>query len=190
MIEFVQICATGTKETPNYAPSIPARMYGLTEYCPAYVTERPRRLANACQAIDARLEERVFVEHAPAEQATEGYIEIFDAGSGNRVVTAIELLSESNNCSRDAQSQYLRKQREYLLGGVSLVEIDLSRRQARVGGASNPHPTVQDFAKCPNPIPLDEPTSHPQIGATLTTKTAPERLRIASGIYWSARRML
>jgi hypothetical protein len=86
--------------------------------------------------LRARLEERVFVEpdfdDARPEQATEGYIEIIDVGSGNRVVTVVELLSESNKYPGDGQSQYLRKQREYLLGGVSLVEIDLLRSGKRV----------------------------------------------------------
>ena len=73
-----------------------------------------------------------IIIHARPEQATEGYIEIIDVGSGNRVVTVLELLSESNKYPGDGQSQYLRKQREYLLGGVSLVEIDLLRSGKRV----------------------------------------------------------
>lgn len=73
-----------------------------------------------------------IIIHARPEQATEGYIEIIDVGSGNRVVTVLELLSESNKYPGDGQSQYLRKQREYLAGGVSLVEIDLLRSGKRV----------------------------------------------------------
>ncbi len=73
-----------------------------------------------------------IVIHAPAERATEGYIKIVDVGSGNRVVSVIELLSESNKYPGDGQAQYLRKQREYLQGGISLVEIDLLRGGKRV----------------------------------------------------------
>ena len=90
--------------------------------------------------LRARLEERVFVEPDfddgrsiyPDLRVTEGYIEILDVGSGNRVVTVIELLSESNKYPGEGQSQYLRKQRQYLLGRVSLVEIDLFRSGKRV----------------------------------------------------------
>ncbi|MFW6171942.1 MAG: DUF4058 family protein [Planctomycetota bacterium] len=73
-----------------------------------------------------------LVIHADSEPATEGYIEIIDVGSGNRVVTAIELLSDSNKQPGEGQSQYRRKQREYIQGGVNLVEIDLLRSGSRV----------------------------------------------------------
>ncbi len=97
------------------------------------VLEHPRGRSDSRDAAMAgtALAEPIVI-HAPAEQATEGYIEIVDVGSGKRVVSVIELLSESNKYPGDGQSQYLRKQREYLLGGVSLVEIDLLRGGKRV----------------------------------------------------------
>ncbi len=70
--------------------------------------------------------------HGESEPATEGYIEIIDIGSGNRVVTVIELLSVSNKFAGEGQEKYLQKQREYRQGGVSLVEIDLLRSGQRV----------------------------------------------------------
>jgi hypothetical protein len=84
--------------------------------------------------LRARLEERVFVEpeFAESEPATEGFIEIIDVGSGNRVVTVIELLSDSNKQPEEGQDLYRKKQRECLQGGANLVEIDLLRSGKRV----------------------------------------------------------
>ena len=67
-----------------------------------------------------------------AEPMSEGYIQIVDAGSGNRVVTVIEVISLSNKVVGDGQDLYLKKQRECRDAGVSLVEIDLVRAGKRV----------------------------------------------------------
>lgn len=61
------------------------------------------------------------------EPRTERHIEIIDTSDGGRVVTAIEVLSPANKVGGDGQVAYIRKQREYLEGGVNLVEIDLIR---------------------------------------------------------------
>jgi len=61
------------------------------------------------------------------EPRTERHIEIIDAGNGGRVITAIEFLSPANKVGMDGRLAYKRKQREYLEGGVNLVEIDLVR---------------------------------------------------------------
>jgi hypothetical protein len=58
---------------------------------------------------------------------TERHIQIVDTKSGNRVVTAVELLSPTNKISGSGRDAYQRKQRDYLAGGVNLVEIDLVR---------------------------------------------------------------
>lgn len=61
------------------------------------------------------------------EPVTDRHIEICDRSSGGRVVTAIEFLSLTNKTSGEGREQYKRKQREYLGGGVNLVEVDLIR---------------------------------------------------------------
>lgn len=61
------------------------------------------------------------------EPITERHIEICDRSSGGRVVSAIEFLSPTNKTPGEGREQYKRKQREYLGGGVNLVEIDLIR---------------------------------------------------------------
>jgi len=65
------------------------------------------------------------------EPVTEIYLEIVDAASGNRVVTAIEFLSPSNKLPGDGHELYVRKQQEYRAGGVNQVEIDLTRQGNR-----------------------------------------------------------
>ncbi len=93
--------------------------------------------------LRARVEERATVEsgtaiaepliiHLPDESVSEGYIEIIDVGSGNRVVTVLEVLSLSNKLPGEGQEMYLQKQRELRQGRVSLVEIDLLRAGKRV----------------------------------------------------------
>ncbi|MGH7214467.1 MAG: DUF4058 family protein, partial [Tepidisphaeraceae bacterium] len=62
-----------------------------------------------------------------SEPATEGYINIFDAKAGGRLVTVIEFLSPSNKLPGEGQKQYRQKQQELRQAGVSLVEIDLLR---------------------------------------------------------------
>jgi len=73
-----------------------------------------------------------LVVHAPDEPFTQGYIEIIDAASGNRVITSIEFLSPANKFPGDGRELYLRKQREARAARVSLVEIDLIRAGDRV----------------------------------------------------------
>ena len=56
------------------------------------------------------------------------HIEIVDTRSGNRVVSAIEVLSPSNKLTADGIQEYKRKQRHYVQAGVNLLEIDLLRQ--------------------------------------------------------------
>jgi hypothetical protein len=65
------------------------------------------------------------------ESVRQGFIEIVDAASGNRVVTIIEFLSPSNKMPGEGRRLYLRKLREVARAGASLVEIDLTREGRR-----------------------------------------------------------
>ena len=69
--------------------------------------------------------------HSADERATEGFIEIIDAGSARRVVTVLEFLSLTNKLAGEGRDLYRRKQRELKAGRVSLVEIDLLRAGRR-----------------------------------------------------------
>ncbi len=58
---------------------------------------------------------------------TARHVRILDVSSGERVVTAIEVLSPTNKLTTAGREDYRRKQRDYLNAGVNLVEIDLLR---------------------------------------------------------------
>lgn len=63
-----------------------------------------------------------------AEPEVDRHVEIIDLASGERVVTAIELLSPANKLPGRSREAYRAKQRDFLAGGVNLVEIDLVRQ--------------------------------------------------------------
>lgn len=61
------------------------------------------------------------------------WVQIIDTTSGNRVVTAIEVLSPWNKRSGTLNRRYRRKLERYLDAGVNVVELDLLRsRRARL----------------------------------------------------------
>ena len=70
--------------------------------------------------------------HLDSEPITESYIEIIDAKSGHRVVTAIEVLSPTNKQPTEGQRLYLKKRADMKVAGVNTVEIDLLRAGDRV----------------------------------------------------------
>ncbi len=67
----------------------------------------------------------------PDEAETERFVEVIDRGTGDRLVTVIELLSPSNKVGRAARNAYARKRAEVRAAGVNLVEIDLTRAGRR-----------------------------------------------------------
>ncbi len=73
-----------------------------------------------------------------AETVEEKYLEIRSA-DGERIVTAIEILSRSNKVAGGAgRRAYLDKQLEFCLGGVNMVEIDLLRSGTHTTAAPRP----------------------------------------------------
>jgi hypothetical protein len=63
--------------------------------------------------------------------ALERWVQIVDVSSGNRVITAIEILSPWNKFAGRLNRQYLRKLEDYARANVNLVEIDLLRSPSR-----------------------------------------------------------
>lgn len=61
------------------------------------------------------------------EQIREPLIHIVEPAAGNRIVTAIEVLSPDNKRSGPGRDSYLRKREEYWHGEANLIEIDLLR---------------------------------------------------------------
>lgn len=86
---------------------------------------RPRQGGTA--TVEQREATAHFLMDRPRERLTEGYIEIIDASSGNKIVTIVEVLSPSNKTPGDNLEEYRRKQEEILQSDTNLVEIDLLR---------------------------------------------------------------
>jgi hypothetical protein len=61
------------------------------------------------------------------EEVRQPLIQIIEPAAGNRVVTAIEILSPDNKAKGAGRISYLRKRKEYRAGGANLIEIDLLR---------------------------------------------------------------
>jgi hypothetical protein len=55
------------------------------------------------------------------------WVEILDSSDGNRLVTAIEILSPGNKASGNLNKKYRAKLDQYLAAGANVVEIDLLR---------------------------------------------------------------
>ena len=102
--------------------------YSRRVYPDVAVVEQPEQSRPFGQTQSNAAVAEPCVVALPSELRTERHIEIIDRNSGNRVVTAIELLSPSNKCRGPGREAYLRKQQEYIDGGVNLVEIDLIRQ--------------------------------------------------------------
>lgn len=91
------------------------------------VVESPEKTSGAGIALaEATITEPTIIP-LPNEKPIQRHIEIVDLNSGNRVVTAIELLSSANKKEDAGRPAYRRKQLEYIAAGVNLVEIDFIR---------------------------------------------------------------
>jgi hypothetical protein len=98
-----------------------------------HVVLHPRPAPAAAESPAAvTLEEDPLRITPRVETRTEGYIEIVDAASGNRVVTVMEYLSPANKLPGDDRVKYRLKQRDVIRAGANLVEIDLTRTGQRV----------------------------------------------------------
>jgi hypothetical protein len=72
---------------------------------------------------------RAFIE----EEHHEAFVEIFEVGPEQRLVTTVEVLSPSNKRpGTEGWDLYQRKRQSLLLGNVNLVEIDLLRDGRRM----------------------------------------------------------
>ncbi len=61
------------------------------------------------------------------EEIRQPLIQIIEPAAGNRVVTAIEVLSPDNKTTGEGRDSYLQKREEYWASGTNLIEIDLLR---------------------------------------------------------------
>jgi uncharacterized protein DUF4058 len=115
----------------------------------------------------------IVLEEVPQ---TARHVQILDVSSGERVVTAIEVLSPTNKLTLSGREDYRRKQRDYLNAGVNLVEIDLLRGGQHVLAAA---PGVHSRRASPH---LHDERSHPHPNKSLRCHDA----RTAAGDPHSA----
>ena len=102
-------------------------------YPDMHVVEYPKKPSGEGQPAEGAtiaVAEPILV-HVDREPAPQGYIEIVDASSGNRVITVIEFVSPTNKLPGKSRKLYRRKQKEVIRSGASLVEIDLNRSGKR-----------------------------------------------------------
>jgi hypothetical protein len=110
------------------------------------VIESPRRTTHAAPGGGVAVAEPILVPMY-VEPRTERRLTIIDTKSGNRVVTAIEILSPANKLSEAGRNAYRKKQRDMISSGVNLVEIDLIRAGAYVLAA--PEENVPQEVRAP-----------------------------------------
>ncbi len=96
------------------------------------VIEHPDPRSSSAVAVAEITVAEPMIIPVPSELPTQRHIEIVDRNSGNRVVTAIELLNPANKEEGLGRQAYRRKQLDYITAGVNLVEIDLIRAGAFV----------------------------------------------------------
>jgi hypothetical protein len=83
-----------------------------------------RTQASAVAAVAA--DEPIVLEMV-REEVREPFIQIIEPAAGNRIVTAIEVLSPDNKTAGAGRDLYIQKREEFWRAGTHLVEIDLLR---------------------------------------------------------------
>ena len=121
-------CALQPVLRPKYAALVQDRLYVVEAERPiwpdlAVVKTRSSQTAPAVPV--AVLDEPVIFEMS-SEEMREPYIEIVET-AGNRLITAIEVLSPDNKLPGEGRRQYLKKRKEIRANRANLVEIDLLR---------------------------------------------------------------
>lgn len=80
------------------------------------------------------------------DEIRQPFIQIIEPASGNRVITAIEVLSPDNKTPGSGQKSYQQKQKELWASGANLVEIDLWSAGVRTV-LGNPGLAVDDLKR-------------------------------------------
>ena len=117
---------------PRYAALTQDRLYVMESGRPVYPdvgivrTNRPAIASGESAAATLECDSPAVFD-LPQEEVREPYIEIIEPAVGNRVVTAIEVLSPTNKTVGAGRNSYVKKREELWAAGVNLVEIDLLR---------------------------------------------------------------
>jgi hypothetical protein len=92
----------------------------------AVIHSRPAIDDSAAGTALAEIDAPSSVFEILREEVKQPYLQIIEPAAGNRVITAIEVLSPDNKFTGPGRDAYLKKRDEYW-GGANLVEIDLLR---------------------------------------------------------------
>jgi len=115
---------------PKYAALTQDRLYVIESdraIFPDVGVIRTRLTGNISSTAAVLEPDAAVVFELGEEELREPYIEIIEPAAGNRIVTAIEVLSPTNKTRGEPQDAYIQKRRELWASGVNLVEIDLLR---------------------------------------------------------------
>jgi hypothetical protein len=117
---------------PRYVALTQDRLYVVESERPVYPDVSVVRTSDRAQqtlGTTALLEEvdAPVVFDLDREEIRQPLIHIIEPAAGNRIVTAIEILSPDNKLPGPGRDSYLRKRDEFWNSGTNLVEIDLLR---------------------------------------------------------------
>jgi hypothetical protein len=119
--ERVLLESLESEEERDQAEKIYRSEVAVLDIGPRHGPATPTAAAGAVATI-----EPIKIELQPSP-LIDRFIQIVDLSSGNRLVTAIEILSPWNKARGRLNRQYRRKLNDYADAGVSVVEIDLLR---------------------------------------------------------------
>lgn len=133
---------------PRYAALIQDRLYVVEAKRPirpdvALVEVARGKPGSTAGAAVLELDQPVVFELSK-DEIREPFIQIVEPAAGNRLITAIEILSPDNKQSGTGRKKYLRNRRELWSGHANLVEIDLLR-----AGASTLRISAEQMATLP-----------------------------------------
>ena len=115
---------------PKYAALVQDRLFVVESNRPIWpdvsIVE-PRRPHSSPASVAVVEMDEPMIFDSEEDELRESYIEIIEPAAGNRLITAIEVLSPDNKAPGPGRKKYLRKRREVLRSRANLVEIDLLR---------------------------------------------------------------
>lgn len=115
---------------PRYVALTQDRLYVVESGRPIYpdvsVLRTPSSAHTLAKAVTLEVDAPVVFDLQP-EEIRQPLIHIVEPAAGNRVVTAIEVLSPDNKTASAGRAAYLQKREELRGSGANLVEIDLLR---------------------------------------------------------------
>jgi hypothetical protein len=133
---------------PKYVALMQDRLYVVESKRPIYpdvaVIESARAATSGNAASSAVVIEEPMEFETLEDEIREPYIEIIEPAAGNRLITAIEVLSPENKTKGLGRKKYLQKRHEIIKARARIVEIDLLR-----AGKSTLPLTAADFARMP-----------------------------------------